>query len=244
MQPVEELTIGQRLERVNQTINRAAERAGRNPDDITLVAVSKTFGPDQVVEVARSGVSHFGENRIQEAEAKIPVVGRLAEASELPRLTWHLVGHLQTNKIRLAASLFTMIESVDSVRLAVALDRQAREGEHRIDVLLEVNVGGEASKFGFAPDEVADAYGEISALRKLRICGLMTVAPPVEIPEKARPYFRTLRELRDVVARSYHTAELVHLSMGMSGDYPVAIEEGATIVRVGRAIFGERSMAT
>jgi pyridoxal phosphate enzyme (YggS family) len=234
------MTIAERLERVNQTIERAALRAGRRPDEIALVAVSKTVGAEQVFEAARLGVTHFGENRVQEAEDKILVVARQAEAARIPPLTWHLIGHLQTNKVRPAARLFSLIESVDSVRLAVALQRQAGESGQPIDVLLEVNVGGESTKFGFVPEEVASVFREISRLPMLRVRGLMTVAPPVEVAEEARPYFRALRGLRGELVRAFPRADLPHLSMGMTGDYPVAIEEGATIVRVGRAIFGER----
>jgi pyridoxal phosphate enzyme (YggS family) len=237
------MTIAERLELVNQTIHRAAERAGRSAENITLVAVSKTVGADQVFEVARLGITQFGENRVQEAEEKIPFVDRQAKAVGLPTPTWHLIGHLQTNKVRPAARLFSLIQSVDSVRLAAALDRQARESGQPIEVLLEVNVGRESTKFGFVPEDVPGAFGVISRLAMLRVCGLMTVAPPVAVDEEARPYFRDLRGLRDELVRVFPDADLPHLSMGMTGDYPVAIEEGATIVRVGRAIFGERPLA-
>jgi pyridoxal phosphate enzyme (YggS family) len=243
MEQVQAMAMAERLERVKQTIAEAAERSGRSANDVTLVAVSKTFGADQVLEAIRLGIRHVGENRVQEAEEKIGDVARAINQAGLPSPAWHLIGHLQTNKARVAARLFSMIESVDSTRLATVLDRQGSEQGRSIDVLLEVNVGGEASKFGLTLADASDAFAEISQLPMIRVRGLMTVAPWVAEREEARPYFRALRALRDDLTRRFPKAELDQLSMGMTGDYPVAIEEGATIVRVGRAIFGERPVA-
>jgi PLP dependent protein len=240
MQDSQDTTLAERLERVNTTIAAAAARVGRSVDEITLVAVSKTVDAAHVRQALRLGVRHLGENRVQEAVAKIAEIGHGDGEASPASPFWHLIGHLQTNKIRTAASLFALIESVDSTRLAAALDRQGREIGRPIDVLLEVNVGGETSKFGLAPGDVIAAYRAIAELPMIRVRGLMTVAPVVTLAEEARPFFRALREIRNRLLATYPGAELPHLSMGMTGDYPVAIEEGATIVRVGRAIFGER----
>jgi pyridoxal phosphate enzyme (YggS family) len=237
---VETTALAERIARVRETIAAAAERAGRRPDAVTIVAVSKTVEAERVAAAARCGLTHFGENRVQEAREKLAELGRQLSADENARLTWVLVGHLQTNKAALAVTLFSRIESVDSVHLARTLSRLGEKRATPVDVLLEVNVGGEASKSGFAPDELPGAYPELTHLPGLRIRGLMTVAPLVAVAEEARPYFRALRERRDSLVRAYPDVQLPELSMGMTGDYPVAIEEGATIVRIGRAIFGER----
>jgi pyridoxal phosphate enzyme (YggS family) len=216
-------TIAERVAHVRQQVERAAERAGRSPADVTIVAVSKGFPPSAIDEAMVAGITDIGENRIQEAAAKI------AELRGLP-VTWHLVGHLQTNKAKTALELFDIIHSVDSLHLAEVLSHRA---QRPLPVLLEVNVTGEASKFGFPPDEVAAAAQTIARLPRLDLRGLMTVAPFVSDPETVRPVFRELRRLRDALG-------LVELSMGMTDDFEVAIEEGATLVRIGRAIFGER----
>ena len=231
--------LAERVNGVRETIARAADRAGRDPNAVTLVAVSKTFGSAQVVEAARLGLRHFGENRVQEAADKIPAVASELTATGPPPI-WHLIGHLQSNKARLAVSLFSVVESVDSLALATTLDRLAQQRSQPLDVLVEVNVGREASKSGFLPEELPAVFPGLWALPRLRIRGLMTVAPVVVQAEDARPYFRELRRLRDELLAREPARELPELSMGMTGDYPVAIEEGATIVRVGRAIFGER----
>jgi PLP dependent protein len=233
-------TLAERIEHVRETIARAASRAGRRADEVTLVAVTKTCDAARVAEAARLGLTCFGENRVQEAEAKLTELRPLLAGDEWDRLDWHLIGHLQTNKARAAARLFSTIESVDGVRLAATLSRLGGELAATIPVLLEVNVGGEASKFGFTPEGLARELPEILALPHLAVRGLMTVAPLVPEPEHARTYFRALRLLRDRLVDENPTARLDDLSMGMTGDYAVAIEEGATIVRVGRAIFGER----
>jgi pyridoxal phosphate enzyme (YggS family) len=228
--------LAERIQWVRATIADAAMRSGRRPEDVTLVAVSKTVGAERVLAAARLGITDFGENRVQEAEAKISALsGKLP-----PAVRWHLVGHLQTNKARTAVRLFSLIESVDSFGLADVLNREGARRGAPVPVLLEVNVGGEPTKFGFAPDAMSNIFPRVLELPMLDVRGLMTVAPIVEDPEDARPYFRELRDLRDRLARENPRAALPELSMGMTGDYPVAIEEGATIVRVGRAIFGER----
>lgn len=195
------------------------------PHEVTLVAVTKSVSSSVIREAFSCGIRHFGENRIQEAEPKI------AQLSDLKQhLTWHLVGHLQSNKAKKAVELFDIIHSVDSVRLADILNRRAKRV---IPVLLQVNVAGEITKGGFSTDSVESALIEIRKLPNLEVIGLMTIAPLVSNPEEVRPIFRKLRQLRDKL-------ELRHLSMGMSDDFEVAIEEGATIIRIGRAIFGER----
>ena len=232
--------LADRIERVRAAIDAAAARAGRAPDSVTLVGVTKTTAAPQVYAAARLGLTHFGENRIQEALPKIAEVRALATSEELQRIHWHFIGHLQTNKARSALENFAVIESVDSVHLARTLARQAAERGQPVSVLLEVNVGEESSKNGFRPGELLESFAELCSLDQLQIRGLMTVAPQVDEPEQVRPIFRQLRTLRDQLVADHPGVFLPELSMGMSGDFPVAIEEGATLVRIGRAIFGER----
>ncbi len=210
---------------VQRRIVRAAEKAGRSPAEITAIAVTKTIEPSYIQEAFQAGIRHFGESKVQEAKDKI---GQLSVLHPCP--IWHMVGHLQTNKARIAAELFDMIQSVDSIRIAEAISQQA---QHTLPILIQVNVVGETSKYGFAPDEVHTAVEQISCLPHLEIRGLMTIAPYTDNPEDVRPIFRQIRLLRDSLG-------LEHLSMGMTNDFEVAIEEGATMVRIGRAIFGER----
>ena len=221
-------TIAERVGAVRQQVADACRRAGRSPEDVTIVAVTKGFPPEAVRDGFAAGLSHFGENRVQEAQAKLPLLAGLA-----PRPTWHMVGHLQTNKVKTALSLFDIIQSVDSLHLAQEISRRAPQSV-RVPVLLEVNVTGEAAKYGFSPAELPPAAAQVRALPCIEVRGLMTVAPMAADPEQARPVFRRLRELGASLG-------LAELSMGMTDDFPVAVEEGATIVRVGRAIFGERS---
>jgi len=216
-------TVAERLALVQERVARAAERAGRSPAEVTIVAVSKSFPAQAIEEAVAAGIAHIGENRVQEAAAKIPSLPHLP-------VTWHMVGHLQTNKAKTALELFDIIQSMDSLRLAEALSRRA---DRPIPVLLEVNVAGEASKFGFSPREVIQAAEAVARLPHLNVCGLMTIAPLVSDPEEVRPVFRELRRLGDALG-------VDELSMGMTDDFEVAIEEGATLVRIGRAIFGER----
>jgi pyridoxal phosphate enzyme (YggS family) len=213
------------IEAVRQRITSACQRADRSPDEVTIVAVTKTVEPPAIIAAFKSGIRHFGENRVQEAVAKI---GQLSELQ--PRPTWHMVGHLQSNKAKVAVELFDIIHSIDSVKLAGVISRHTRKV---LPILLEVNVSGEASKSGFSVAEVEPALEVISHLPQLEIKGLMTIAPLVSDAERVRPVFRQLRSLRDSLG-------LEHLSTGMTDDFEVAIEEGATLIRTGRAIFGER----
>jgi PLP dependent protein len=208
-----------------ERIRAAAERAGRNAEEITLIAVSKTVEPDRIEMAVAAGQTLFGESKVQEARAKIPLVSG--------RSRWHMIGHLQTNKAREAVALFEVIHSVDSVKLAVEIDKCAERAGKTQAILLEVNVSGEASKFGLKPEDLNSAVAEINRLSRLEVQGLMTIAPFIEETQKVRPYFRRLREFRDALG-------LRELSMGMTHDFEAAIEEGATMVRVGTAIFGER----
>ena len=219
------IDVAGNLARVRERISRAAERAGRAPDDVLLVGISKLVDVERIRSALAAGLGVLGENRVQEAKEKIRVIGR--------PVPWHLVGHLQTNKARDAVLLFDLIHSVDRLDLARALERRARDLDKVADVLVQVNVAGEATKGGFAPSELKGALEALGGFPGLRVCGLMTIPPPVESAAMARRWFRWLRELRD-------EAGLEHLSMGMSGDFEVAVEEGATMVRVGTAIFGPR----
>ncbi len=220
-----------KLEKIKERMSAACGRAGRPVGSVLLLPVSKGHPPDTVRAAAELGLNVFGENRVQEAKAKISLCPG--------RLRWHMIGHLQSNKCRDAARLFELIHSVDSLQLAEELDRCAERAARTLAILLEVNVSGEASKHGFFPTRLLAELEAINRLRRLEIHGLMTMAPWTPEPEKVRPVFRRLRELR-VECESILGAPLPHLSMGMSGDFEVAIEEGATIVRVGTALFGER----
>ena len=210
---------------VERRIARACARSQRSPDEVTLVAVAKGFETSAIRAVFDCGIRHFGENRVQEAEGKI---GQLSDLA--PDVAWHMVGHLQSNKAKTAVEIFDIIHSVDSIRLAGVLSRRA---EKTLPVLLQVNVSGEAPKSGFSVDEVARVVDEVRRLANLEVIGLMTIAPLVANPEDVRPVFRKLGGLRDSLG-------LEHLSMGMTDDFEVAIEEGATMLRIGRAIFGDR----
>jgi PLP dependent protein len=222
------------LECVRERVTRAAERSGRGARDVRLIAISKTFPPEPIREAYQAGVRDFGENRVQEAEAKRPALADLD-------CTWHLVGHLQTNKARLARELFHWLHSLDSARLAQKLHSATLQGAARLKVLIEVNLGGEAAKSGVKEEEVAALAEEVRRLPTLELAGLMTIPPYLDDPEQVRPCFRRLRELAEKL-RTSGFAELVELSMGMSHDFEVAIEEGATMVRIGTAIFGQREV--
>jgi pyridoxal phosphate enzyme (YggS family) len=205
---------------------------GRDAADVSIVAVTKTFGPDVVAEAADAGLTVMGENRVQEAVQKIPLCPG--------RLEWHMIGHLQRNKVNPIVGLVDMIHSVDSERLLLAIDRAAGTAGRVLPVLLEVNVSGEASKFGLAPDAVGPLVCASNELRNVTVRGLMTLPPFTPDPEDARPFFRELRELRDACMERT-AADLPDLSMGMSGDFEVAVEEGATWVRLGSVLFGRRT---
>jgi pyridoxal phosphate enzyme (YggS family) len=228
-----------RLAAVRARIAGAAARAGRRADEIALVGVAKRKSAEAVAALAGVGLRHVGENFVQEARAKIPRVAEL-RGSEAPPLAWHFVGRLQTNKAKLAAELFAQVESVDRAELATALDRHAGLLGRPLDVLLQVNVSGEPQKGGAEPDALPALIGVVRACPHLRLRGLMTVPAASADPEDARPAFARLRALRDALCRGAGGLTLPELSMGMSADLEVAIEEGATIVRVGTALFGPR----
>ena len=225
--------------RVRERVAEAAARSGRRPEAVTIVAVTKGVEPERIAEAVAAGISDLGENRVQEAAAKVAAVSGW---NGLPAVRWHMVGHLQRNKVRQAASLFSVIHSVDSEHLAADLSARTHSGPHpSIDILLQVNVAGEAHKFGVAPRQAASILREIAGLSGLRVVGLMTIAPQTDDQETVRPIFRRLRELGDELRSSGIAGEeFTHLSMGMTDDFDVAVEEGATMVRIGRAIFGER----
>ncbi len=218
------MSIAKNIAAVRGRIEAVCDRAGRPPDEVTLIAVSKGFSAEAVAEAFEAGQRDFRENRVQEAIEKIDALARLGMTQR-----WHLIGHLQSNKAKLAANRFAIIHSVDSLRLAEELSRRAE----RLPIFLEVNAAQEASKFGFALREVSPALSAIAQLPHLEVRGLMTVAPLSDDPETVRPLFGELRQLRDALG-------LQELSMGMTNDFETAIEEGATMVRLGRAIFGER----
>ena len=225
-------SVSQNLEHVREQIAQAAVKAGRAVQDIELVAITKTHPAEKVREAVEARQNLFGESRVQEARAKIPLLPS--------NLRWHFVGHLQKNKIRHALPLFELFHSVDSLSLAQEINRIAEEEGMHPRVLLEVNVAGEGSKFGFRLDKLRQDMEALLALPRLSIEGLMTIPPLAKEAEASREYFVDLRELRDRLETKFQM-KLPHLSMGMTNDFPVAVEEGATLVRVGTAIFGERS---
>jgi pyridoxal phosphate enzyme (YggS family) len=220
-----EQNIAERVERVRLLIEAACRRSGRSPEAVTLVAVTKGVAAPAIAEAVAAGIAHLGENRVQEAEAKRPALADIGAG-----VNWHMIGHLQTNKVKTAIRLFDIIHSVDSFHLAEAISRRATKA---ISVFLEVNVSAEPSKYGFALDELPRQHEAISRLPKIDLRGLMTVAPQAHDPEALRPIFERLRNAAESLG-------LDELSMGMSDDFEVAVEEGATCVRVGRAIYGER----
>ncbi len=231
------MTIAENIAEVRARIVRAARRAGRDPAEVQLMAVTKTQPANRIREAYRAGLRLFGENRVQEYS------GKSGDVRDLTNAEWHMIGHLQTNKALAAVELFHAIDSVDSVRLARKMNEAAVQMPRKLPILIEINVGGESTKSGLPP--AADELGELlrlaPELNHLEIRGLMTVPPYSEKPEAARPYFRMLRELRDnISARQLPQIKMESLSMGMSHDFEVAIEEGSTCVRVGTAIFGER----
>jgi pyridoxal phosphate enzyme (YggS family) len=228
------LAIPENLEMVKARIAQAAARSKRSAGDIELVAVTKTHSAETVREAIDAGHLLFGESKVQESRAKIPLLPS--------NLRWHFIGHLQKNKVRHALPLFELIHSVDSLELARAIDRIAHDDGLHPRVLLEVNVAGEASKFGFQPDKLRREMDSLLTLPRLSIEGLMCIPPLGQDAEASRKYFVTLRELRNSFEKEFEL-KLSHLSMGMTNDYAVAIEEGATLVRVGTAIFGERRRA-
>lgn len=225
--------VAANVARVRERIAAAARRSGRRPDEVALIAVTKGVPLARIREVIACGVTDLGESRVQEAVPKVQAL-----ASVRPQIRWHLVGHLQRNKVRQAVGIFSTIHSVDSERLAIEMSGRAAAP---LDVLVQANIAGEPQKFGVPPEDVPTLVRAVATLPHLRVFGLMTIAPQVTDPGDARPVFRRLRELREEINAARIVAQpLVHLSMGMSDDFEVAIEEGATMVRIGRAIFGPR----
>jgi PLP dependent protein len=232
------MSIAENIAQVRERIAAAARRAARSPDEITLMGVSKTFPADRIREAYAAGLRVFGENKVQEFTTKAEALRDLRDAE------WHMIGHLQTNKAARAAELFGSVDSVDSVRMAEKLNASAQTTKKLLSILIEINVGGEQAKSGVRPDsdELEQILQGAPRWVNLKIQGLMTVPPYTEDPEGSRPYFRQLRQIRDKIeARALTKTGTAVLSMGMSHDFEVAIEEGATCIRVGTAIFGERS---
>jgi len=228
------MDLAANLETIRRRIKTACDRSDREPNSVTLLAVTKTQPPETVDAAAALGLLVFGENKVQEANAKIPLCSA--------RLRWHFIGHLQSNKCRDAVHLFQMIQGVDSLSLAQEINKRASEAAKSMPVLLEVNLAGEASKFGYQPQALLSELKQLSALPRIEVQGLLTVPPWSPDAENSRPHFRRLRELKQKCEQVLGMP-LPHLSMGMTGDFEVAIEEGATIVRIGTALFGPRATA-
>ncbi|MGB6371235.1 MAG: YggS family pyridoxal phosphate-dependent enzyme [Atribacterota bacterium] len=224
-------TIKNNLEIINEKIKKAALKANRNPEEIKLVAVTKTATIEQIKEAISAGVKIIGENKVQEAKEKYQILSADIE--------WHLVGHLQTNKVKYAIEIFDLIHSVDSIKLAKEIDRRSLQFGMITNVLVEVNVSGEETKYGIKPEEVEPFLKEISEFSRIKVRGLMTITPIAEDKEEVRPYFRKLRELFEKIKiKNIKNIRMDYLSMGMTEDFEVAIEEGANMVRIGRGIFG------
>ncbi|HID55231.1 TPA: YggS family pyridoxal phosphate-dependent enzyme [Candidatus Poribacteria bacterium] len=227
------MSVRDNVERVKERIEKAAIRAGRDPSQIRIVAVSKTFPVERILEAIEAGITDIGENRVQEAEPKIAQIGN--------RIKWHMVGHLQRNKVKKALGMFDLIQSVDSLRLLDEMEKRAARMGRMIDVLIQVNTSGEETKYGLKPDEVMSFMEVVSQKEHIRVLGLMTIGPLVDDPEKARPSFVMLRRIKEEIeAAKIPKVEMRYLSMGMTDDFEIAIEEGSNMVRIGRAIFGER----
>jgi pyridoxal phosphate enzyme (YggS family) len=226
------MDLAEKVAAIQQRIRTACGRAGRDAEAVQLMAVSKGHPPEAIAAVAEMGITLFGESKIQEAKAKIPLCPG--------NIHWQMIGHLQSNKAKDAVQLFELIQSVDSLGLAQELNRRAEQAAKTLPVLLEVNAGGESTKFGYSPEAVIAELTQLNALTRLELQGLMTIAPYSSDVERVRPFFRKLRVLKDQCEQILG-ASLPVLSMGMSGDFEVAIEEGSTLVRVGTAIFGERT---
>ena len=224
-------TIKNNLEIINEKIKKAALKANRNPEEIKLVAVTKTATIEQIKEAINGGVKIIGENKVQEAKEKYQIL--------TANIEWHLVGHLQTNKAKYALKIFDCIHSVDSIKLAKEIDKRSMQFGKKTNVLVEVNVSGEETKYGIKPEEVESFLKEMSEFSGIRTRGLMTIAPIVEDKEEVRSYFRKLREIsKEIKSKNIKNVKMEYLSMGMTEDFEVAIEEGANMVRIGRGIFG------
>ena len=227
-------SIQSRVERVEGRIKEAALSSGRNPKSVKLVAASKTVPVDDIRAGITAGVTIVGENYVQEAKEKIEAIGR-------DNVSWHFIGHLQSNKAKYAVRLFDLIHSVDSIKLAREIDRRARSIDRLQPILIQVNISGEETKSGIDGEQALELVREISALENIAVRGLMTMPPYFNAPDKVRPYFRALRSLQELARKeAIPNVEMTELSMGMTGDFEAAIQEGATLVRIGTAIFGER----
>lgn len=230
------MDIRSNIEKIKEKIKEAAEKVGRSPEEIILLAASKTQPPEKIVQAYEAGVRYFGENRVQEGMKKIDQL-----KDKLPEAHWHLIGGLQTNKAKYTVKYFEMVHSLDRKELADELDKRAKKIGKVQDVLIEVNIGEEESKYGVKPEKLEELFEYSLKKENLNILGLMCIPPYFEDKEKSRPYFRKLREMKNMLEEKYKV-KLPHLSMGMSHDFDVAVEEGATIVRIGTAIFGERNV--
>ncbi|NPA54549.1 MAG: YggS family pyridoxal phosphate-dependent enzyme [Aquificae bacterium] len=230
------MNIRENIEKIKNIIKKAAEKSGRNPDEIIILAASKTQPVEKIIQAYEAGIRYFGENRVQEGMKKID---QLKE--KLPEAHWHLIGGLQTNKAKYAVRYFELIHSLDRKELADELDKRAGKLGKKQDVLIEVNIGEEETKYGVKPENLKELFEYSIRKENLNILGLMCIPPYFEDKEKSRPYFRQLREMKEDLEKTF-SVSLPHLSMGMSHDFDVAIEEGATIVRIGTAIFGERQV--
>jgi pyridoxal phosphate enzyme (YggS family) len=229
-----ETNIAANISKIRQQIAAAAARAGRDAHSIRLMAVTKTVSPEKISQAINAGITMFGENYVQEAKEKITILGKQTQ--------WHMIGHLQTNKAKYALTLFDYVHSVDRIELARELDKRARVAGHKMNILIEVNVSGEQTKNGVSAKDVHALITHISPLENISVRGLMTMAPYSDNPENSRPYFSALRNLHNQISREQIPGiRMEELSMGMTDDFEVAIEEGATIVRIGRAIFGPRN---
>ncbi len=229
--------IRDNLLKIKEKISLVCSKVNRDPNGITILAISKNRAIEQIKEVVEAGIIDIGENKVQEARAKYNYL-RTCELTNSRTIKWHMVGHLQANKVKEAVKIFDLIHSVDTLRLAVEIDKQAAKINKIQHILIEVKTSPEATKFGLEPDSVAEVIREISRLKNIKINGLMTIAPLVDNPEKTRSYFRMLKRLRDSINELRVTSyELRILSMGMTDDYEIAVEEGSTMVRLGRAIF-------
>ncbi len=230
------MDIRSNVEKIKEKIREAADKVGRNSEEIILLAASKTQSPEKIIQAYEAGIRYFGENRVQEGMKKIDLL-----KDKLPEAHWHLIGGLQTNKAKYAVRYFELIHSLDRKELADELNKRAKKIGKVQDVLIEVNIGEEESKYGVKPDQLEELFKYALEKENLNILGLMCIPPYFEDKEKSRPYFKRLREMKNELEERYKV-KLPHLSMGMSHDFDVAIEEGATIVRIGTAIFGERNV--
>ena len=226
------IDIAENIKIIRENIRKVAEKIGKDPKDIIIVAATKTVEPERIEKAIECGIEIIGENRVQEARKKWEVLKN--------KVKWHMIGHLQTNKVKQALEIFELIHSVDSLKLAKEIQKRAEKMGKIQDILIQVNVSGEKTKFGISEDELIPLVKEVSKFENIRILGLMTIPPYSENPEDSRPYFRRLRELKEELSEKFSNIDFKYLSMGMTNDYLVAIEEGANMVRLGTAIFGPR----